>query len=239
MKFAISRSVILIFSLTFPFLASADLKTDAKMNFLVALAKEGESQRFVDIVKQEQLLTRGDSDGHTALFAAMFGEPKLTDRLLALGASLEQRDAMGYTPLISAALLGYPEAADSFIKKGANIEAKNADGQTALLMSVLSMSANEAQVSSPDKGENKWHHRWDKVIDLLVKNGANVNTVDNRGATPLFIAIFSNNEELCRYLIGIGADPNHKLKNGVSLLRFAKVGAAKSIVKLLEENGAK
>lgn len=234
MKFSIF-SVFIAFSLLFfPIFSVADLKNDEKINSLVTLAKKGDAEQFLQIVKNDNLLNQSDSDGHTAIFAAMFGQPELTNRLLSLGASLEHKDGLGFTPLISAALLGYPEAVDTLIRHGADIEAENADGQTALLMSVLSMSANNASTGFDDDDKIKWHNRWNKVIEILIKNGADVNATDKRGASPLFIAIFSNDVELCRYLIGVGANPNHKLNNGVSMLSFAKIGASKEIVNLLQ-----
>ena len=120
--------------------------------------------------------------------------------------------------------------------KGADLEARNNDGQTALMISVLGLAANQVDMSAA--GDNRWHNRWEQVINVLLERGADVNTVDNRGVTPLFIAIFSQDYLLCKVLIEAGANINHKLPSGVSLLRFAKVGSSTEVVDLLVANGA-
>ncbi|WP_455207870.1 ankyrin repeat domain-containing protein [Kaarinaea lacus] len=197
---------------------------------------DGDKEEFVHYVKQQGLLNIADKDGHSPLFAAMFGPPDITNEMLKLGAPLEQQDNLGFTPLISASLLGYPQAVDKLLGKGANIEARNNDGQTALLISVLGMAVNQGDTSAT--ADNRWHNNWGQVINLLLERGADVNTLDNRGVSPLFIAIFSQDYQLCRSLIGAGANINHKLPNGVSMLRFAKIGSSPAIVDLLIAKGA-
>ena len=215
----------------------ADLIIDEHIDELVYLAMDGNDEKFVNYVKQGELINKTDKDGHSPLFAAMFGSPALTDEMLQLGAPLEQKDKMGFTPLMSAALLGYPQVTNILLAKGANIEARNKDGQTALMISVLGLAANQADMSAA--GDNRWHNRWEKVISLLLSRGADVNTVDHRGASLLFIAIFSQDYLLCRVLINSGANINHKLPSGVSMLRFAKIGSSSEVIDLLIAHGAK
>ena len=220
-----------------PVTVHADLRTNQQMDDLVSLAIDGDNRAFVDYVKQNELLAKADKDGHSPLFAAMFGEPELVNQVLELGAPLEQKDNSGFTPLIAASMLGYPQAVTNLIKRGADLEAKNNNGQTALMMSVLSLSVNQSDMHAPSY--SKQHNRWEQVIKTLVENGADVNTVDNQGASALFLAIFSNDVVLCRYLIKAGADVNHRLPNGISLLRFAKVESNNKIVGLLKQHNAR
>ena len=116
------------------------------------------------------------------------------------------------------------------------LEAKNNDGQTALMISILGQVTNQVDMSAV--GDNQWHNRWDQVVELLLKSGADVNTVDKRGVSPLFMAIFSQNLSLCSALIEAGANTNHKLPSGVSLLRFARLSSSKAIIDLLVSHGA-
>ncbi|WP_455365762.1 ankyrin repeat domain-containing protein [Kaarinaea lacus] len=242
MQFPNSRAVFrlsiptLVVSLFFSAPIFADLIVDQHIDELVSLASNGDKEKFVSYVKQQDLLSTADKDGHSPLFAAMFGPPELTGAMLELGAPLEHQDKLGFTPLISASLLGYPQAVDKLLQKGAQIEARNFDGQTALLISVLSLAVNQGDTSAV--ADNRWHNNWQDVITLLLEQGADVNTVDKRGVSPLFVAIFAQDYQLCRSLIKAGANINHKLPNGVSMLRFAKIGSSPAIVDLLVANGA-
>lgn len=224
-------------SVLWPLELSADLLTDRHIDDLVTLAKDGSNDKFVSYLHREKLLKQADKDGHTPLYAAMFGEPQLTQTVLQLGAPLEQRDNLGYTPLMAASLLGYPQVAKILLDKGADIEARNNDGQTALLVSVLGTTANYVDLDAVKK--SKWHNHWGQVTRLLLKKGADVNAADKRGATPLFLAIFSQDVELCRELIKAGADTNYQLPNGVSMLRFARTVSSKKVVDLLIHHGAR
>jgi ankyrin repeat protein len=233
----LSRLSIPVLLLCFCSPIFADLIIDQHIDQLVTLATDGNKEKFVSYVKQQDLLKRTDKDGHSPIFAAMFGPPELTSEMLALGAPLEHQDNLGFTPLLSASLLGYPQVVNTLLEKGANIEARNNDGQTALLVSVLGLATNQGDTSAI--ADNRWHNNWQQVVSLLLERGANVNTVDDRGVSPLFIAIFSQDYTLCRSLIHAGANINHKLPNGVSMLRFAKIGSSPEVVDLLVANGAK
>ena len=234
LRFLLSFLVFLSF---YPSCALSDLSVDQHINGLVDLAIDGNDENFIDYVKKNQLINQSDKDGHTPVYAAMFGSPGLINDTIALGESLEYRDNLGYTPLISAALLGYPQAVETLLQKGADINARNDDGQTAMMVSVLGMSANQVDINAT--ADNQWHNRWDKVIEVLLKHGAGVNDVDKRGVSPLFMAIFSQDYKLCRQLIKAGADVNHKLPSGVTMLQFARVSSSQAVVDLLIASGAK
>ena len=216
--------------------AIADLLIDKHINSLVQMAANGKKDKFIEMVKAQNLMEKVDVDGHSPIFAALFGPPEISMGLLDLGASIEQQDNLGYTPLISAALLGYPEVVKDLLDRGAKLEAKNHDGQTALMISVLGYATNQVDVNAIS--DNHWHSHWGKVIDILLKRGANVNVTDYKGVSPLFMAIFSQNYQLCQKLINAGANPNHKLPSGVSMLRFAKVSSSKPIIDMLVAHGA-
>ena len=239
MMYAVGRFFLLFSFLVFLFSTpvSADLITDHHIDDLVTLASDGQNEKFINYLQREKLLNKVDKDGHTPLYAAMFGAPELTEAVLRLGAPLEHRDNLGFTPLIAASLLGYPQVVENLVAKGADIEAKNNDGQTALLISVLGITANHIDLDAA--GDNQWHNRWGQVTSVLLEKGADVNAADNRGASPLFLAVFSQDINLCRVLIEAGANTNYKLPNGVSMLRFARMISSPQVVDLLISHGAK
>lgn len=238
MKYAVSRfwlSFFLFLSVYSPN-AISDLSVDQHIDGLVDLAIEGNNDHFVEYVKKNDLVNQPDKDGHTPVFAAMFGPPGLVNDVINLGGSLEYRDNLGFTPLISAALLGYPQAVETLLKKGADINARNNDGQTAIMVSVLGLAANQVDINAT--GDNRWHNRWEKVIEILLNKGADANATDDRGVSPLFMAIFSQDYALCRQLIKAGSNVNHKLPSGVSMLQFARVSSSQAVIDLLIANGA-
>ena len=72
---------------------------------------------------------------------------------------------------------------------------------------------------------------------LLVSSGADVNSVGDQGATPLFNAIIGKNYEVVSLLLDAGADPNRKNDYNRSVLDYAKnISASSDIIKLLSEN---
>ena len=238
-RFSLLISTVLVFfsPASFSDLAvNSNLSINQHINGLMDIAMDGKNSSFVDYVKENELVGKPDKDGHTPMFAAMFGSPGLINDVIELGESIETRDNLGYTPLISAALLGYPQAVDTLLKKGAKINARNDDGQTAILVSVLGKTTNHVDVNAT--ADNQWHNRWGKVVEILLNNGADINAVDHRGVSPLFMAIFSQDYALCRQLIKAGANVNHKLPSGVSMLQFAKVSSSRAVIDLLITNGA-
>lgn len=55
-----------------------------------------------------------------------------------------------------------------------------------------------------------------KIAQLLVENGANVNTVNRFGCSPLFEPCMNSNYEFIEFLISNGADPSLKDNDGIS-----------------------
>ena len=102
------------------------------------------------------------------VYAAAAGDTSEVERLLSQGARVDAREK-GFTPLLAAADSGHTDVCELLLQKGrANIEDTNPDGSTA-----LNIAAGEGFVST---------------VELLLSEGANVSTKDNKGFTPLLIA---------------------------------------------------
>ncbi len=74
------------------------------------------------------------------------------------------------------------------------------------------------------------------AIKRLVKEGANVNSVDNHGVTPLLIATNWNKLDAVKTLLELGADPKYNV-GGTSAL-FIATGRDTEIVRVLIQTGA-
>lgn len=80
-------------------------------------------------------------------------------------------------------------------------------------------------------------------METLVNEGCNVNCSDKNGWSPLIIAAYSGNEQLCSILLKAGANPNMTNQNGTTPLMYAADYSEKcnqfDLCKLLIESGAK
>ena len=78
------------------------------------------------------------------------------------------------------------------------------------------------------------------VVKMLVEHGANLDYQHPvTKLTALAHAAYDGNEEMVKYLLEKGANPNIKMRGGVSLVRAAGDEGHPEIVKILEAHGAK
>jgi hypothetical protein len=113
---------------------------------------------------------------------------------------LESRDRRGYTPLHMAQ---DSIMITSLLDAGADIEAKSNSGHTALQFSTLPRAYPE-------------------VFDTLIARGADIQTADHNGQTPLHKAARYGNVHAVRGLIRLGAKVNARDKFGHSPLYYAQ-----------------
>ncbi|CAG8791792.1 14176_t:CDS:2, partial [Racocetra persica] len=60
-----------------------------------------------------------------------------------------------------------------------------------------------------------------EIIDILLENGAEVNSEEKNKLTPLHAAISNNHKEIAKKLLGKGANPKARDSSGNSPLHFA------------------
>lgn len=75
--------------------------------------------------------------------------------------------------------------------------------------------------------------------ELLLDQGAAVNTRDALGRTPLLLAVAQNRLEVVRLLLARGADPNAADNAGVTPLQLAKDKDLRDVAALLERPGTR
>ncbi|CAD6206009.1 unnamed protein product [Miscanthus lutarioriparius] len=133
-------------------------------------AEEGHGGRILDFLGL----------GEAILAAARKGEVRSVRRAADGGASVEGRDAHGWTPLMRAAFKGRADTVRDLIDRGANIDAADAEGYTALHCA--------AEAGRAD------------VVDLLLKNGANARATTVKGRTAADAAAAAGKSKVVRLL---------------------------------------
>ncbi|MFP4497477.1 MAG: ankyrin repeat domain-containing protein [Vulcanimicrobiota bacterium] len=136
------------------------------------------------------------------------------------------------------------EAVTLLKEKGADLNSKDREGHTPLSRAVLNCSfeVNKMDIfqeKNPVKTKKKERDELCfKIIEFLIENGADINCVDKKQTTPLFVASYFGSEKIVKLLLEKGADVNAKDIKGSTPLHKAMNSADHRIVKLLINKGA-
>ena len=196
---------------------------------LTPLMKAIEANKYNII---EYLISKGanvnqnNDDGYSALhFACMKGDKIAVNILLAHGADIEAQSKTGINPLFISLLTDYTDIFDLLLEKGADINARlmikdsyGYPGSTILHQIV--------KLGEPDE------------IDFLLSKGANLESRNSRGYTPLGQAAGSDNLEMVRLLVEKGAYVNAIGEYGITPLSSAESSEMKGNATLLKKYGA-
>ena len=151
-----------------------------------------EAPQVIALVAQESPLAKAAARGNLAKAKELLDE----------GASINASDALGRTPLHMAAFSGHPKTSDLLIARGANIEAKDRVGMTPLHAAVLGGDEPEVELildknpnikAATDTGLSALHLAaatgQDQIAATLIRRGADPQSKDRDGRTPLFYAL--------------------------------------------------
>ena len=144
-----------------------------------------------------------DTPGEALHLAVRSGRLDDVKRLIAGGAPVDARDALGSTPLLDAAWIGETEIAQFLMDHGADVNARHTEsGATPLQYAVLKgrtemtkllLKAGAAVSGEYRDGQSLLHvaaaRGYAAIIELLVQAGANVQALDATGNTPLDSAV--------------------------------------------------
>jgi len=121
----------------------------------------------------------------------------------------------GDTALDSAAGLGEVEMVRLLLDRGANPKIGDKDNLTPLQLAA--------------------HHGNLAIVRMLLKAGANVNSTDSRyGYTALASASQNDHVKVVRELLGAGADPTLRIKNGRTASELAHLKGRDDVERLLQ-----
>jgi cytohesin len=194
----------------------------------------------VDIESQTNL-------DYTALsLAASQGHRQMVELLISKGADVNTKEQMKYSPLHYAAMRGHYEIAKVLISAGANVNAEDLHNRAPLYKAVLAgdkqiarlLVNNQAYVPFPELHFTAFMGDLTKV-KKIIEEGADVDSKDGEGRTPLFFAALGGNRQVVEFLVEKGADINAKRseRDRPILHTIARHGD-KDIVELLISKGA-
>lgn len=195
--------------------AGADVNIKSKMGrtaLYLAAASDGSSTtvRF--------LLEHGAKLEGPALLAAASANDLASLRLLVeKGASVNEKDETGRTPLLHAAGNGNLKAVELLLAKGADVNAASAEkGETVKNGTIALGNLTPLMVAAPAAGP--------EVVKTLLDAGANVNAEDVRKMTPLMLAVATDRADArtVHLLMQRGADLSKKDGLGLKAADWAK-----------------
>ena len=178
----------------------------------------------------QQLLTATGIDLDQTLYAhesllyiaCRFGYTEMAQMLISLGASVVLQSDNGRSPMHGAAYSGSLPCLELLLQKDADISVSDLSGDTPLhtaaqqghaafaekLVHLSHTSVNKRNVC----GQTPLHRASQdgncKVIELLLKANATLDSMDDEGFTPLHIAVKSGNADAAKVLLDRKANPN-------------------------------
>jgi serine/threonine-protein phosphatase 6 regulatory ankyrin repeat subunit B len=178
--------------------------------------------------------------------ASESGEQEVVRIILKCGTNVNTNNKNGNTPLHVAAKCGNKEVTSLLLKCGANINTADNDGKTPLILAAengfveivreLLRATNVIELSKPLQSAAKGGHK--EVVQELLYHGANANTADEKGITPMFIASLKGHVEVVRELLQHGAKVNTATKEGFTPLYVAGQEGHVEVVRELLQHGA-
>jgi len=168
--------------------------------------------------------------------------------LLELGASPHITNSFGYLPIHIAAKVGIENFCTLLVKNKADVNSKTPSNMTPLHIAILENNVNiiielinlGANLNMKEEGNKETPLLLacslgnEKIIQLLVENGAKLDDYDEEGNTGLMLACENEHLNCVKYILTVGVSPNEvsKLKKW-SPLHFSSSNGNIEITKLL------
>lgn len=213
-------------------------------------ARKGNLKKVKEILATDpKAISAQDNNGDTPLhLAALHGQYAVAEALIAAGANVNTKNS--YPPFI-------PDDLGKFFHNNSSGQGKNHEffsssnhvDPVILLHSQASNTTNEINtqgVTAKDIKNNgytpldlaEFAVDHNKMLQLLIAHGADVNIQGSSGATPLFWAVMRDQKDDMKFLLAHGANPNLTNAFGDTPLICAVQLGYLSLVQPLVEKGA-
>jgi ankyrin repeat protein len=170
------------------------------------------------------------------------------ERNLFWGANVNLAGPDGNYPIHVAVQRGNRAIVQMLLRSSAHIDSLNNEEMTPLQTAIMHGRVQTAELlieHNATFSPNKLLHEvashgieYKDIINLLLKNGAELESSDQSGNRPLHNAIIGNHRVLVRQLLTRGADVEATNSVGSSPLDLAEKSGNHTIIKLLKQYGA-
>lgn len=183
------------------------------------------------------------TDGTNALIvAAKRGYYNIAELLIKNGSNINNRTSYKSSALFEAVKQLNDSIANLLIENKAQINVNNRFNLTPLQYSagynLLYFNLNGENNIDKDIDAFIHHSKANKISEMLINAGADLNVKDIYGFTPIMVATQLNNLELVKILCKAGADLNLASYDGVTPLMYANSMKYAEIARILFRNGA-
>ncbi|MEE6486376.1 hypothetical protein FKM82_014588 [Ascaphus truei] len=168
-------------------------------------------------IEEEDAKTHVYGTIYSFMLTCFAGHLDIVQYLRKQGASWECRDKGGCTAMHWAVDGGHLKVIQWLIDDGCKIDIKDTCLAWTPLMRVSAITGNT------------------NVALCLIEAGADVNTKDADGKTPLMVATLNNHESLVRLLIEKGANCDIKTEYGITIPDMAKAFNRQNVLLIFEE----
>ena len=183
------------------------------------------------------IMTKTDDIGGSLMhYAAIGGHVEFIHFLHSKGHPIDSKDSEGNTPLMFASLFKKLPAIKALCDLGAEVDHTNIHGETALFGTVFSKDPDDLPPEYKNLGDFTEENT--KIIDELLKRGAEINHQNNARRTLLMIASILESPNALNFLLS--KRPNLELKNsyGQTALQYAAGEGSVQAVSILCEADA-
>uniref|UniRef100_A0A2D4Q4P1 SOCS box domain-containing protein n=2 Tax=Micrurus surinamensis TaxID=129470 RepID=A0A2D4Q4P1_MICSU len=219
-------------------------------------AREGNIKLLKKLIRKGYSIDVSDNRGWMAIHEAAFQNTKKCLKFLIQAAPsanyIRSKTFEGSSPLHLSASRGNLECTAILLESGADPNEVTNDATTPLFLAVENEHTNVIKLLLQHGADVNGSHCWSEwnslhqaafqnyseILKLLLDEGANKESVDDFGITPLFIAAQYGKLECLRILISYGANINCQAKDQATPLFIAAQEGNDKCVELLLAEGA-
>ncbi|XP_065829963.1 serine/threonine-protein kinase TNNI3K-like isoform X3 [Oscarella lobularis] len=196
----------------------------------------GQVEMTKKLLEMEFLLSETDYFRRTSLhWAAMYDRKEVAEVLIERGANVEAQDKWGRTPFHNAVCYGHNEFAKFLLNKGCNVCSIDHEGHGALALACIAKHRNTAEWLLSKFSDqvlqdlNSVLHLAaqtdaDRIVGLLISNGAHIEAQDEWGCTPLLTAVEFGSDNVIDLLVNESCNMYAQTKKGECVLDVSIMG---------------